>query len=414
MTRKRLLRNTSRKPTGALAALIEPKKATTVLLGDVQQHAVKRAQEDTSRRPDVIHPSEMAKSDWCPRQTAYRIRGLEPSDPKKVHGYQMLTIFQEGHDVHSKWQTWLGEMGRLWGQWECRVCGHTDLGVPDSLEIFGYAMSDSKYEHEHVWDYKEVPLDAEEQWLIEGHADGAVPDIESFIEVKTIGLGTIRMEEPSLVSQYTVKTTDDKSVVDVDSLWKGIKRPFKSHRKQAAIYLAIADHLGWPYRQMVFVYENKGNQQTKEFVVPFDRELAEELIDTAKDVKWAVETQNELPRPEGFRKDRKPCTECPWRTWCYAGEDATTSEQQDSAPEPDPPDGVRVPRSQAKTRPSTHPDADPARGRVPRSAQRPDRRQRQRPDAADDQAHEVGGVPGNTVGRSGGRRTVRRSRTRPS
>jgi hypothetical protein len=93
MPTKRAPRSTRRKPSAAMAALIESKKAPTTLLGDVQHHAVKRAQEDNSRRQDIIHPSEMAKENWCPRQTTFRIRGVEPSDSGEVHGYHMLTIF---------------------------------------------------------------------------------------------------------------------------------------------------------------------------------------------------------------------------------------------------------------------------------------------------------------------------------
>lgn len=392
-----------------MSALIESKRSPSTLLGDIQQHAVKRAQEDTSRRQDVIHPSEMSKEDWCPRQTSYRIRGVEPSDSKEVYGYHMLTIFQEGHDVHTKWQTWLGEMDRLWGQWKCRVCDKNEMGVSGSLEVEG-ATSEHPWRHDHIWEYKEVPLDAEEAWLIAGHADGAVPDIEGFIEVKTVGLGTLRMEEPELVRKHTVETTDGKKVTDYDSLWKAIKRPLKSHRKQATIYLAIAKHLGWPYNRMVFIYENKANQQVKEFVVPFDSDLADELIDTAKDIKWAVETNTDLPRPAGFTKDKKPCKECPWRTWCWAGEDTTTDEERE--PERDAADGSRVPRSQGQTRPSTDRSTDPARRGRTRSSRGPDRPQRQRADEPVHQNDQVVGVPGNPTGGSGGRRVVRRSHTR--
>jgi hypothetical protein len=401
-------RSTRRKPSPTLAALIASKKAPTTLLGDMQQHAVKKSQEPTDRRQDIIHPSEMAKEDWCPRQTTYRLRGIATTDSGEVHGYQMLTIFQEGHDIHSKWQTWLGEMGRLWGKWKCPVCKGTIFytGPPFCVDCM------SEHGIEVTMQYAEVPLDAEDAWMITGHADGAVPDLNAFIEIKSIGLGTVRMEEPALVKSHTVKTQDGKSVVDYDSLFKAIKRPFKSHRKQAAVYLAIAKHAGWDYDRMVFIYENKANQQVKEFTVPFDEELADELIDTAKDIKWAVEHNTDLPRPAEFSKDKKPCRECPWRTWCYAGEEDTTSEQA-SEPERDSASGGRVPRSQAASGSAPDRSPDSTRRRVPRSARGSDRTDRQRPDAGHDDVHEVGRVPEHTVGRSGGRRVVRRRVSEP-
>ena len=387
--------------SGSLKAMVESRKAPTTLLGDIQQHAVKKALEDTSRRQDIIHPSEMAKADWCPRQTTFRIRGIAPSNPQKLHGYHMLTIFQEGHDIHSKWQTWLAEMGRLWGKWKCRACEYSYTGLPqdECPGCMGLGL----------FEYREVPLDAESEWLIAGHADGGVPDVESMIEVKSIGLGTVRMEEPSLVRKWTVKTQDGKSVVDYDSLWKNIKRPLLSHRKQAAIYLAIAKLNGWPYSKMVFIYENKANQQVKEFEVGLDEELAEELIDTAKDIKWAVEQDTDLPRPVDFTRDKKPCSECPWRDWCWAGEE---TDEQDRDEEPDATDGASVPRRKKKAGPPEDPDAHPTGERVPRSARRSNRPKRQRPARADDGVHQVGRVPEHATGGSGGGRKVRRTRTR--
>lgn len=407
MPTKRRPRSTRQKVSGSLKQMVESRKAPTVLLGDIQQHAVKKALEDDSRRQNVIHPSEMAKADWCPRQTTYRIRGVEPSNPRKLEGYHLLTIFQEGHDIHSKWQTWLGEMGRLWGKWKCPVCEHTmwSTGAPHCTECF------TEHGVRVLMGYAEVTLDAEGAWLIAGHADGAVPDIESFIEVKSIGLGTIRMEEPELVRKHTVKVEGGgPKVVDYDSIWKGLKRPLLSHRKQAAIYLAIAKHLGWPYKRMLFIYENKANQQVKEFSVGLDEDLADELIDTAKDIKWAVENDTDLPRPVDYERDKKPCKECPWLDWCWAGEE--TDEQQDRDEEPDATDGARVPRSKAKTRTPADPDADQTEERLPRSARRSNRPGRQRTDAADDRVHEVGGVPERPTGGSRSGRKVRRTRTR--
>lgn len=392
-------RSSRRRPTGALAALAEAKKGGSVLLGDIQQHAVKRAQEDHSRRQDIIHPSEMAKDTWCPRATAYRVSGLQPSNTGEVHGHRLLTIFQEGHDIHSKWQTWLAEMGRLWGKWKCPVCDDSTWGMAIPL-CLGCRIP---------MDYAEVSLDGEDRWLIAGHADGAVPDLKAFIEIKSIGVGTLRMEEPDLVRKHTVRDEGGKAVVDLDGLWKGIKRPLKSHRKQAGIYLAIAKHLGWDYDRMVFIYENKGNQDTKEFVLVNPDEAVSDLLDKALDVKWAVETGRVLPRPAGFTKETKPCKECPFRDWCWAGEETDDHEGQ---PEPDAADGARVPRSQAETRPAADLHAEPT-GRVPRSAQRPNRPERQRPDVADDVVHEVGGVPGGATSSSRGRRTVRRRVPRP-
>ena len=115
--RKRLV-----KPSGRLKDLSETRKYPTAILGDIQEHLTKRIAEPSDRRQDILHPSEMAKADWCPRQSWYRLSGAQPSNPGKVHGHQLENIFDEGHTIHDKWQHRLWDMGDLWGTFECVYC----------------------------------------------------------------------------------------------------------------------------------------------------------------------------------------------------------------------------------------------------------------------------------------------------
>lgn len=343
----------------------------------MQQHMVKKNQADDSRRQDIIHPSELAKEHVCPRQVAYRISGKEPTDSKKEHTAGLIAIFEEGHAQHSKYQTVLVEMGRMWGDWECLGCG---MRLTNTFKPTGSCDCTS----ESIWEYREVSLNAEDEWMMTGHADGAVPDLNAFIEIKTIGLGTLRMEEPELVKQHTHKTTDGKTVTDMDGIWKGIKRPLKPHRNQANLYLAIADLLGMPVDKMIFIYENKANQQTKEFVMPFSASAVQPLIDTAKDIKYAVEHEQELPRPEWAEKEHKECRDCPFRSLCY-GE----GEQADEG-------AKRSPR------------VSPARRRPASSSRRPNRNGTSRTDDADARVDRVGELPDDRTGERRGRRVVSR------
>lgn len=393
-------RATRTKPSGMLASFAETKKNKTVLLGDIQTHVVKKANEDSDRRQDIIHPSEMAKSDWCPRATALRISGQEPSNPPSAKGHRMETIFQEGHDIHAKWQTWLGEMDRIAGKWLCSSCGFTIWGTAGEVQCMNVDCSSLT-----PLEYREVPLDAEDTHLIVGHSDGLVPDEKALIEIKSIGLGTVRMEEPDLVRKYTVKAEGSgKSVVDYDALWKGIKRPLASHRRQALLYLFLCRLRGIEADRMVFIYENKANQDTKEFVITFSEEAVAPLIDQALDIKWAVENNRRLPRPEGLTKQLKPCSDCVFRDLCYREDE--DGEARDA--EPHAGDGARVSGGEAEDGSAADLHADSSGRRVPRTAGRSHRTGRRRTDEPVRGADEVGGVPERPVGSSGGRRTVRR------
>lgn len=387
-----------RKLTPALKVRAEVRKQNSVLLGDIQAHVVKQvAQGDADRRTDIIHPSEMAKADWCPRATCYRILGHLPAD--EAIGYGTASIFETGNTAHTKWQTWLAQMGRLYGLWDCSSeCGWWDWGT--SILVCPNCVA--------VTRYKEVPLDGEERYLVCGHADGAVMDINSLIEIKTIGTGTIRIEEPELVRKHTKKTTDGKTVLDLDSLWNGIKRPFPSHRRQGQIYLHLANKSGLKVDRIVFLYENKANQQPKEFSITYDPEVTAELFETARDIKFAVADGIVLDRPDGYDPDKAPCKKCPFHGVCWEED----NDGQDSHPERDPGDGAAEPGGEAEAGTARDHAADETEARRPRTAGRSHRRVRRRADAAvhtDDQVERVPERPGRG---SGDRRTVRRRRRR--
>src|SRR5258708_1016138 len=99
--------------TGRLADYAEIKKNKNVLLSDIQAHLLAETSKPTDRRQDIIHPSEMAKGDWCHRATYYRLAGWTPPKDDKF-SFVLQNIFAEGHEIHRKWQKWISEMGRLW------------------------------------------------------------------------------------------------------------------------------------------------------------------------------------------------------------------------------------------------------------------------------------------------------------
>jgi CRISPR/Cas system-associated exonuclease Cas4 (RecB family) len=388
-------RPTQRKLTGGLKARAEVRKYETVLLGDIQAHAVSKAAADDTRRTDCLHPSEMAKSDWCPRASYYRISGVQPED-EEVLFYGITSIFEEGNVAHTKWQNWLGEMGRLYGRWGCVVCGWAVMGTS--------IVHCADCGRPGTMKYLEVPMDAEERYLIHGHADGAVLDISALIEIKTIGLGTVRMEQPDLVRQHTQKTERGKSIVDVEGLWSSIKRPFPSHRRQAQIYLRIANLMGLKLERAIFIYEYKANQATKEFTIVYDPSLTDDLFEIARDVKFAVAEGNVIDRPVGYAPDLKPCTKCPFKITCW-GEEANDGASQQ---ERDPGDGQAQPRGKASAGAAPDRDADPAGQRIPRTSGRSHRAVRRQADETVRSGDQVERVPERPSSRSRNRRAILR------
>lgn len=256
------------KPTGKLAAFLEAKKGT-LLLGDIQAHMLKEHSKPSTRRQDVIHPSEVAKSGWCPKSTYERIKASrEAADPflkpaEKV-GVQLLNIFDEGHSIHDKWQKRLRDMGDLWGNWTCENCGNRTKDTLYPQQCWNCNST--------LLAYSEVPMRLPE-YLISGHADGAVPRLNSLIEIKSVGTGTARIEAPEIF-----KKNSQGQHIDLQGLWRDIDAPFPAHVRQGQLYLWICQEMGLPFDQIIFLYESKFNQGAKEFVIKYDYDIVEPLF----------------------------------------------------------------------------------------------------------------------------------------
>ena len=289
----------------ALKRLKETYKSDDVVIPGLQRHVMKQmAKEDLERSPHVIHPSDMVKPEWCGRHDYYRITKTR-YDRKAVNNpsFNMANAFAEGHTIHEKYQTWLWEMGVLYGKWLCQRCNHvwTDLSPKTCPKC------ESPWLH-----YKEVSLERK-PYLINGHADGAVHDLDGWtglIEVKSIGIGTIRFEAPRMHQRYL----DGNETLD--EMWWKINRPFPSHMKQGQLYL----WLSWPrYNQIVFIYESKFHQKQKEFLVSYNPKLIAPLIDQAKDVSQGVRAKIPPERPVwAVDMQVKTCRSCTYRNICWS------------------------------------------------------------------------------------------------
>lgn len=264
---------------GMLAESLKNKAAPGVIIPLVKDYLMSQHGPDLERRWDIIHPSEMAKENWCHRGTYDRIYSEKPPEPEKFDFVQE-NIFGEGNGIHAKWQTWLADTGKLWGEWHCKLCqdGATGLVPPE------FSDSCCVYDGGHLWEYAEIPLGgaSSEFHYIAGHADGAVDN--TMVEFKSVGLGSIRIDAPKLLARY-----QDGRNTDLQGLWRAIERPLQSHLRQGDIYLWLAQKMGYDFPQMSYVYEFKPTQQVKEFPVKFDIKRIQKLLDKAEEVTYALQ-----------------------------------------------------------------------------------------------------------------------------
>ncbi len=283
-----------------------------------------RERQDKARsahRTHIIYPSEMSRGDWCIRATYYRMIGKP--HPESKSSFTMENVFAQGNAIHDKWQGWLSETGKLWGDWRCSRCA---VYVKDSLKPSGSALNspygmcvgtdwvDLKFtmsvdplnpaKYEHDWKYKEVTLRST-TLPVSGHADGALTEHDCLIELKSLGVGSLRYESPAMLDRNTHVVNGHK-IVDIDGLWKDFHRPLTSHLKQGNIYLWMAKEMGLPFDRISFIYEFKANQQVKEFVVPYSEDIIAPILEMAKSVKECIDRGIVPPCPF----DIKGCTQC--------------------------------------------------------------------------------------------------------
>lgn len=257
----------ARGSSSPLTGFMEAKKTDTRLIGPISRHLLMRPL-DTSRRQDVLHPSELVKDDFCLRAAYFRLSG-RPVTPERPN-MRLQSIFDQGHAVHAKYQGYLREMGVLYGAWQ-PARGEKTWAL--SSEVSPDAL------------YREVPL-WDDALRIQGHSDGWVKNLgnDFLIEIKSIGPGTIRVENPSLFRSG-----------DLFAAWREVRRPFPTHVRQGQLYLALANRmhergeLESAPGEIVFLYELKADQSVKEFVVSYDPAVSKDALDDAYDVVRAVE-----------------------------------------------------------------------------------------------------------------------------
>jgi hypothetical protein len=392
------------KPAGKMKSLADAKRSKGVLIPELQAVALKTSGPDPDRRTDVLHASEMAKADWCPRATYYRITGRPV--PAESFSFVLESIFDEGNEIHRKWQTRMRQTGKLYGSWKCLICKvlHPDGWEPSPME--GRCLVGGV---QHIWEYAEVHLWDRELQII-GHEDGAMMNrnpLDStwhepfMVEIKSVGSGTIRFDAPEMLKRYYVETTDGKMLYDFDSLWKDLSRPFTSHVRQANIYLELAERMGLPFKSVRFLYEFKFNQQVKEFVITKSDDILEPLLTKAAEVRYALKNRKPPPCPTGGCK------------YCEAYEKTEESNAGATKAGAGPVSPGRVQRrspvvSDAGDRPRSV--GTTARRRVTGSTPGPDGGPGPAADESLPGHRPVGPVSRTPAGGSGGRRVVRRKR----
>ncbi len=266
------------------------------------------ANRDGGRDTLHLHPSEMSKDDWCPQRSYFRMMSAPTESTAANPSFRMQSAFASGHDAHKKWQRWLSEMGILWGKWKCG-CDHTVMGAFTPFDRCRTCME--------KWKYVEVPFE-DEEYLIWGHADGLVilnAGGTYLIEIKTIGIGTLRFEAPALYEKLMNGT------YTIDQTWAAIRKPFASHRMQSQFYLWLLKRQYPEFAnvsEMILIYEWKPDGAVKEFSLGATEAVIADKLESAREVALHVNHGIQYrERPDWADPDGAVCSSCEYRNICW-------------------------------------------------------------------------------------------------
>lgn len=287
-------------------------KDDNIILNELRRQLDDQAAEhNLSRDTKHLHASEICKPGWCPRASWYRLTGVQAdhSSTRQISA----NVAAEGNDIHERHQTALWRLGILTGEWKCLVCRHrwwatSPESCPHCASLFIR--------------YNEVPIEDESIHLL-GRGDGLVETErrgQVLLEVKSVGLGSVRIEAPALYQRLK------DGEVDLNGLWQLIRRPFPTHVRQAMLYLRARK-----LRTAVMLYECKWNQQLQEFAVRYTPETIEHIVDGAKAVKRALDDGGSVRRPEWAEETAKTCTKCEFYKTCWKVSDDVVEEGQPAA-----------------------------------------------------------------------------------
>jgi hypothetical protein len=186
-------------------------------------------------------------------------------------------IWDEGKEIHKKWQNRFWDLGRLQGMFYCFKCQYAWWGQSPEHCV--------RCDAERVFlTFHEVPLYNADLRLA-GHADGQDGD-DAVIEIKSIGVNTLLFEAPDLLRAHTYHLNINgkkREFIDHDALWDSIRVPFPSHIRQGHLY----SFLGAPHDE-IFIYECKWNQRTKEIVVKYREDRIADRLDSCREICQAL------------------------------------------------------------------------------------------------------------------------------
>lgn len=285
-------------------AMKQAMKTRGIVIPDIERYLMTLV--DNDRSTTVLHPSEITKTGWCPRQSNYQILGTPMEVVKDDVSPHLRRIFEEGDAIHTKYQKWMWRTGNLMGVFYCLRC---------TSEFWARSPTKCWVCKAPHWamEYHEVPV-ISAQYGIAGKSDGLYINEdeetglyeEVLVEIKSVGEGTVRVLAPELYERV------ESGEWTLTNLWSEIKQPFTAHTRQAVLYALV---LG--LSKVSVIYECKWNQSWREFIVTAEPWMVQSTLNNCEAIVAARARGTVVERPTWAEPAHKTCKSCPYQKVCW-------------------------------------------------------------------------------------------------
>lgn len=301
------------------------------VLGSVDTFIRWREKKSKARKYNVYHPSGFGK---CLREMQYQFYAAKGyiKTEEEEHDSRVLRLWEKGHNMQNRWESYFTSMGILRGIWTCvnPLCSRFDndgkYNASDKRtgrRIYGKKSCQGCLKPVKCvcgstqFTYNEVKVSAPELNMF-GHTDLILDfsyfDPDRFEGVmKTFNLKTLP-QKPIVVDMKTINQNG------FDGLTKYGKAPSLGYQIQLLIYTHL---LNCEYG--ILIYECKNNSYVKAYKIERDEANWNLIQKQAKLMIEMAELKNDagkplclLPPPRPARNTCWDCKKCAFKKHCFA------------------------------------------------------------------------------------------------
>jgi hypothetical protein len=296
----------------ALKQILNTLKSDGYIIKKLDQYLLTMNDRDEDRRWDINSPSSAGK---CPRSIVYSRLNYE-TDACHVDA-RSRRIFDNGTHVHLRLQEYMLESGILHMDEVpvfddvLQIQGHTDgliniskfeAGILEikSINDNGYkSLVDAKEEHKMQATVYMYCLENRRKYLKEHYK--TQEDFDKYLKSKAY--------EKFIRAHYKHIKDGSKHTAEEKLQFK-----LECHKKSDTILYGLAR----PIKKMIFLYEDKNDQDLKEYCVTWNEDMIEQIKEKYHYINEYVASKEIPPRPEDVTsKNSQSCRFCSYKSECW-------------------------------------------------------------------------------------------------